>query len=323
MGEDISVLAAIAGTRGLFNAAQAAVAGVTPDRLATLIGRRLAKGWYTTGPIESQEHRHLLTARALVGTFAGRAVASHHTAVLWHGLPMYLWNAATIHLIRTRDDRARRRRGLVVHPAPAHWAQPTDVVPPAVAIVQYGHLHGRMSAVVAGDALLHNGLGTMTDVADAVELFERCPGNAASRPMLELLDARSESPGESRLRVTLKMLGYAVTPQVKFPQVGARVDFLLDAARVIVEFDGRGKYKTPADVFRREATGGPAARTRLRGRAFRLVRSGRPAADSRTDGAGDPPRGISAGLALNRPTRTPGYQLRPKSRPVMERGRSW
>lgn len=253
MGEDIAVLAAIAGTRGLFNAAQAAVAGVTPDRLATLIGRRLvvrlAKGWYTTGPIESQEHRHLLTARALVGTFAGRAVASHQTAVLWHGLPMYLWNATAIHLTRTRDDRARRRRGLVVHPAPAHWAEPTDVVPPAVAIVQYGHLHGRMSAVVAGDALLHNGLGTMTDVADAVELFERCPGNAASRSMLELLDARSESPGESRLRVTLKMLGYAVTPQVKFPQVSARVDFLLDAARVIVEFDGRGKYKTPADVF--------------------------------------------------------------------------
>jgi very-short-patch-repair endonuclease len=254
MGEEIALLATIAGSAGLFNAAQAALAGVTVDRLALLIRRkavlRLAKGWYTVGPIESREQRHLLTARALVNTFAGRAVASHQTAVLWHGLPLYLWAAATVHLTRSNDDHARRRRGLVLHPAPAGWVSPTEVVPPAVAVVQYGQQHGRMSAIVAGDALLHRKLATLADLGAAVELLRHVPGNGASRSMLELLDESSESPGESRLRIALKLLGFAVTPQVAFPEVRARVDFVLDTARVIIEFDGQIKYETPADVFK-------------------------------------------------------------------------
>ena len=43
------------------------------------------------------------------------------------------------------------------------------------------------------------------------------------------------------------MLGIAATPQVRIPGSNAIVDFLLDDAPVVIEFDGRVKYGRGAD----------------------------------------------------------------------------
>ena len=54
-------------------------------------------------------------------------------------------------------------------------------------------------------------------------------------------------PGETRLAHALRLLGIAATPQVRIPGSNAIVDFLLDDAPVVIEFDGRVKYGRGAD----------------------------------------------------------------------------
>ena len=254
--DETTMLAAMIDRDGLISAQRAYRLGLGADRIAALqrsgILARVAKGWYALEPVGDAERRHVMAARALVRTFEGRAVASHQSAILWHALPVLTWSHRTVHLTRSRDEKTRSRRGLVLHPRPAGWTEvPIEVVDPETAVVQYGHQSGLESAVVAGDAGLHGGLLSLDRLAAAVELAERVPGNAASRAALGLFDGRSESPGESRLRVRLVTIGYSVTPQVKIPGAeGARVDLLLDDAPVVVEFDGRGKYADPKDLFR-------------------------------------------------------------------------
>lgn len=270
--DETTLLAALTTETGLINAARAYRAGIGADRIAALqrTGQlaRVAKGWYALEPVGSPERRHLLSARALVATFGDRAVASHQTAIVWHGLPVLSWSPRTVHLTRTRDEKSRRRSGLVLHPRPVGWTEePIVVVDPATAVVQYGHQSGLESAVVAGDAALRGDLVSVEQLAAAVDLAERVPGNAASRAALPLFDHRSESPGESRLRVRMVTCGYAVTPQVEIPSVGARVDLLLDDAPVIVEFDGRGKYAQPQDLYREKVR-----EDRVRDRGFEMVR---------------------------------------------------
>ncbi len=72
---------------------------------------------------------------------------------------------------------------------------------------------------------------------------------------LAYADGRAESPGETRLREALRVMGIAVTPQVRLEDCGflAVVDLMLDDARVVVEFDGFMKHGRP-DAYRISAT---------------------------------------------------------------------
>jgi very-short-patch-repair endonuclease len=51
----------------------------------------------------------------------------------------------------------------------------------------------------------------------------------------------------ARLAHALRLQGVAATPQVAIPGSRAVVDFLLDEAPVVIEFDGRVKYGRDAD----------------------------------------------------------------------------
>ena len=67
--------------------------------------------------------------------------------------------------------------------------------------------------------------------------------------VLQFLDGRAESPGESRSRVALSRWGTLPNPELQpsiFDEKGrflARVDFLFPELGVIGEFDGEGKYR--------------------------------------------------------------------------------
>lgn len=87
------------------------------------------------------------------------------------------------------------------------------------------------------------------------EVAEQCPrqpGRAAFKAVLDRVDPRAESPGESLTRLVMWMLGYALTSQVEIRDATgalvARVDFLLDGAPVIIEFDGYRKYESASSL---------------------------------------------------------------------------
>lgn len=70
-------------------------------------------------------------------------------------------------------------------------------------------------------------------------------GSRRARLLLDALDERAESAGETRVRLLLHSLGIkSFVPQVEIrtPAELFRADFADPRAKVIIEFDGAGKY---------------------------------------------------------------------------------
>jgi very-short-patch-repair endonuclease/predicted transcriptional regulator of viral defense system len=99
-------------------------------------------------------------------------------------------------------------------------------------------------AAVIGDHALRKG----ADPGELQRRLEQGPekrGSRRARLLLDALDVRSESAGETRTRLLLNSFGMkGFIPQVGIPtRTGLfRADFADTAARIIIEFDGAGKY---------------------------------------------------------------------------------
>lgn len=113
-------------------------------------------------------------------------------------------------------------------------------------VVDLGRSVPLQQAVAAGDAALRAGLDPV-DLAVALQQAEGRPGIAAARRAVGLLDARSESAGESASRVVLHELGMPPSDlQLDVIDGGGllvgRSDFAWRSQRTLGEFDGRTKY---------------------------------------------------------------------------------
>ncbi|GAA1756288.1 hypothetical protein GCM10009712_01540 [Pseudarthrobacter sulfonivorans] len=99
-------------------------------------------------------------------------------------------------------------------------------------------------AAVIGDHALCKG----ARIDSMRRLLEESPVKRGSRRALDLLavlDGRSESVGETRTRLLLRSLGLTMfIPQFEIPTALGRfrADFADPESRVVIEFDGRGKY---------------------------------------------------------------------------------
>jgi hypothetical protein len=196
--------------------------------------------------------------RALLRTFGGRAVASHHSALVLRGLPIFVADLRQVHLTRVEDDHSRSRRGLTVHERVVGATSADGVIEPAVAVVQTGMVNGPMAALVAADAALHRKVVRPAELQRAGGLLGG-PRVIGVRRALVHADSRAESPGETRLREAVRLMGFPATPQVAIRDGAfmAVVDLMLDEVPVAIEFDGFVKYgrpnpltisATPADV---------------------------------------------------------------------------
>ncbi|MBO1754783.1 hypothetical protein [Allobranchiibius sp. CTAmp26] len=202
----------------------------------------------TTSAAETQRRR----IRALLLVLGDGYVVTHQSSLLAWDLPIDpSCNPTEIHLGHREGHRWSRRPGVRLHrvpaPIPITTASGIPTVAAAYAIVQVGAGVGVEAAVVPADAALRNYLASPTDLAEAVERSRGTPGCTRLATLLDLVDPRSESPGESRLRLLLRAAGVPVTPQVVIRDDAghfvARVDLLVDGTRTIVEFDGLLKYR--------------------------------------------------------------------------------
>lgn len=107
------------------------------------------------------------------------------------------------------------------------------------------------AATVIGDHALRKG----ANLASMREMLEESPvkrGSVRAAAVLDALDARSESAGETRTRLLLHSFGlHSFIPQYEIPTSAGlfRADFADPASRVVIEFDGKTKYADykPAD----------------------------------------------------------------------------
>jgi hypothetical protein len=255
----------------LVSTAAAASIGVDSTGLHRLVKagtiRRVIRGWYAVrapgrerAPWEGGDSfqttrlQHRLLTLALLKSFEGRVVASHQSALVLHGVPLWQADLDTAHVCRTSTNHTRHRPSAVIHPpvsdSPVETAEGFRTVPVAHAVIQVGLYPaddaGRrapMDSLIAADHALHQELITADDLDAAIRQHAHHPGIPAVRALLEHADGRHESPGESRLAHGMRMLGYRFTPQAPLPGGrGYRGDFLLDEDPVVVEFDGLAKY---------------------------------------------------------------------------------
>lgn len=255
----------------LVSTAAAASIGVDPTGLHRLVNagaiRRVIRGWYAVrapgrerapwegaDAFETTRLQHRLLTIALLKSFEGRVVASHQSALVLHGLPLWRADLDTAHLCRTNTKHTRHRPSAVIHPPvsdpPVETTEGFRTVPVAQAVIQVGLYpaddaprRAPMDSLIAADHALHRGLITADALNAAVRHHAHHPGIPAVRALLEHADGRHESPGESRLAHAMRMAGYRFTPQAPLPGGrGYRGDFLLDDDPVVVEFDGLGKY---------------------------------------------------------------------------------
>lgn len=191
------------------------------------------------------EQRHALLAKAILSE-RPTWVASHHSALALHGLPV--WDAPWDQVHAAGPQRSSVVRGSV-H---LHKLLPDDPVvdvlgypslAPGFAAMQAAGRFGVAAGLVAADACLRDSLATAEDLAGLAASGRWRWGLANLRRVAELADRRAESPMESIIRLYLTGHGWEVEPQahVGGPGNGYRVDLLIDG-RVVVEYDGEEKY---------------------------------------------------------------------------------
>jgi hypothetical protein len=211
---------------------------------------------------QTPEQRHRLEAMARVHSFAGRVVASHHSALALHGLPFWRVNTGVFHVARAKGTSSRRRGDLVVHEAYPEEisggaftsllrspATGIAAVRPVLAVIGTALTDGEDAGVVAADAALHRGLMSVEECEAWLGALARRPHLGLARRALSQAEPLTESVGETRTRLLLRsMPGLAsITPQFPFrdhpdEEPWAFSDFLV-GRRLVVEFDGRLKYR--------------------------------------------------------------------------------
>lgn len=201
---------------------------------------------------EEASWRHQLAARAVYERLGGRAVISHQSALLLHGIRVSDLDLRRVHV--TRKAGAGRSDGAVCQHAAS---PPVDAVlevgavrttTPARAVVETARATTFPIAVSVVDQALHLRIATPEQLADALEAFARRAGIRTAERAVRFGDSRVESVGESRLRIVFADAGLpAPLPQPEIRDqsgvVLARVDFLFERYGVIVEFDGAVKYR--------------------------------------------------------------------------------
>jgi hypothetical protein len=158
----------------------------------------------------------------------------------------------TIDLALPRGRNLRSKPGFAMHALLADDGELFDlggllVVTPAKAVVDVVRAEGLVEGVALGDLALRAGVADLELIEQSVERCARLRGVVEAREMLPHLEPRSESPTESRLRMTL-VLGGVPRPRAQvdaYRESGehvGRADLALDG--VVLLYDGFDEHST-------------------------------------------------------------------------------
>lgn len=231
--------------------------------------RRIRKGVYAPDDLSPWEVYEQL-CRAVLAAVSDRAVLTGPAAAFARGLPLVGEPPATVHL----RGLLRGRYGRDVHVVSAdagsaqlHGGWP--VTDPETMLLDCCRYLSARDALIVADAAAHAGLVSGASLAAAAGRWRGVQGVRTLRRIVAGVDPACESPGETWTRMVLTELGYAVRSQVvvRDGDFAARLDFLIEGSRVVVEFDGAMKYEHPA-AFQSEKN----RQARLEALGYRLIR---------------------------------------------------
>ena len=245
-----------------FTCQQAASAGISRHALSELVVaglvRRLLRGVYV--PAQTPDSLELRTKALALVVPADATLVDWTACWLWTGVlapgehlevpPVSLFRPAGAGRLRNRLCHSGERSFM---PGDFVEVGGLQVTTPLRTAWDLGRFFHRDIAVGGMDALRRLGTFDLADLLGGVERFRRQRGIVQLRALAPLVDGRSESPGESTLR--LRWHDLASLPQ-PHPQVVvadasgrvlARVDLGIEELRFGVEYDGKQFHSSEED----------------------------------------------------------------------------
>ncbi|MDQ0922528.1 very-short-patch-repair endonuclease [Pseudarthrobacter sp. W1I19] len=184
----------------------------------------------------------------------GTALYSHVSAARLH--ECQVWNAGPLIHVTTSYANSRASAGTDVrtHRAGPRESDTTTFLAPYGRIIRATSLERTVldcarilpleQAAVIGDHALRKG-AKLAEIQRLLNIGPEKRGSRKARILLDALDGRSESAGETRTRLLLHALAIrSFMPQCEIRTASGlfRADFADPKARTIIEFDGAGKY---------------------------------------------------------------------------------
>jgi hypothetical protein len=218
--------------------------------------RRVWPGVYVAADLPDTPR---LRATALRRLLPDGVALSHRAAVWALGVDVAPADAA-IDVTTCRGKHLEARGGLRPHSALLPDVELVDLpggllaVSAPRAFVDVARSEPLVEAVAFGDAVLRSGAATREQLSAALDRAGGLRGIVGARRVLPYLEPRSESQGESRLRMRL-MLGGLPRPEAQVDYYDddghhvARADLVVDGA--VLEYDGR-EQRMRKDVFVRD-----------------------------------------------------------------------
>jgi len=197
---------------GVFLRREALDLGYDDPALARLIKAkefwRVRHGAYTFGYLWdglTTNQRYGLLCRAAYRQAKTDVVLSHLSSANEWGCPLWDADLDEAHLTRKDGKAGRREAGIR-----QHRGKPVDgdiqerdgllVMSSTRSVLEVATLTDVEHALVEVDHLLHHELTTSEQLVARYELMERWPDSIGTNLVLRLMDGRSESVGESRIR---------------------------------------------------------------------------------------------------------------------------
>lgn len=239
--------------------------GLTDPQIRALVRKgelhRVRHGSYVSGGLWSRlssTDRHRVMIRAVLKRAHPATVATHVSAVVERGGPVWGVSLQDVHTTRLDGRSGRREAGIVHHRGkmPAEHVDVVNGIPVSIAAraaVELAAMTTVESALVSVNGMLHAGDLDPDDFAEMVHDLRHWPETLNAGLVLRLSDRRIESVGETRsFYLCWAQHLPRPEPQVKvFDENGhlfARVDLGWPELGVFLEFDGKVKYL----LYRRE-----------------------------------------------------------------------
>lgn len=244
-----------------FTSLQAGEHGITRKRLACLVAdgqvRRVLDDVYVDSRVPDGPDTR---CRAVSSILPEGAVVARRTAAWVHGLDLFGPRGALESLVVecvTPSPFARvRRRGVRGYVADldagdtvlCHRVPVTSKVRTAVDLARW---LARPHALAAIDAMTHAGLTTQTEMMEFAARYPRYRGIAQARELIRIVEPRTESPGESWLRLRIIDAGFPrPSAQVVIEVRGRelyRIDLGYPDLRIGLEYDGQEFHDSAED----------------------------------------------------------------------------
>jgi len=201
---------------------------------------------------------HLLHVAAALAATGWRAVGSHRSAALAHGLGL-VWSQSPglVEITRSPEDRGSRtgRPGVRVHAAAVaadHVVRRRGIPLTTVArtVIDLARTQPFAAGVAVADSALHDRKVSRAELDAVLEYCQQWPGVQRARCVVAFSDPRAESVLESIGRVAFHEFGLP-QPDLQVwigddDEVIGRVDYLWREFQTIAEADGAVKYTTQA-----------------------------------------------------------------------------